>query len=279
MKEFYTKINDVRISYNIQGDGYPLFLLHGFAMYKEFWKWQAEVLSKNFKVITLDSRGCGKTDHPVQGFSMEILADDVKSLMDFLNIDIINLGGHSFGGMIAQQFALKYPDNLNKLILMSTFANLPLDKSGLEMYKQSQLSLYEAKIKDPNAAFWDKMKQRFSRDSYKEMIRNPTKQFNNLFTAKELIELENTNGTSKAQDILNMINAIVNHNTLKRLYEIMNETLVLAADKDRVVSKISSEILHERIPNSKLFILKSSHFFMLEEAPEVNDLILNFLKT
>ena len=153
MAEKFVDIKGVRICYQIHGEGYPLILLHGFAMYKEFWKWQVKELSKNLKIITLDIRGCGKTDHPVEPYSMEELADDIRALLDYLNLEKTHLGGHSFGGMIAQHFALKYPKRLKKLILMSTFANLPMSQSGLEMYKRSQLSFYEAKAKDPSKAF------------------------------------------------------------------------------------------------------------------------------
>ena len=89
MKESFVELNNINFAYEIHGEGYPLILLHGFAMYKEFWKWQARELSKDFKIITLDIRGCGKTDHPVEPFSMEDLADDVKALMDYLNILLV----------------------------------------------------------------------------------------------------------------------------------------------------------------------------------------------
>jgi 3-oxoadipate enol-lactonase len=279
MNDLFAQINNIRFCYTIQGEGYPLILLHGFAMYKEFWKWQVETLSKYFKVITLDFRGCGKTDHPLQGYSMDLLADDLKAVIDYLHIDKVNLGGHSFGGMVAQHFALKYPENLNKLILMSTFANLPLSKSGLEMYKQSQLSFYNKKVEEPNTAFWEKMKQRFSRGFYKEMVQNPGKPIHNIFIPKELMEFENRNGTSKPQDILNMIDAIINHNTLNQLNQIKNKTLILAGGQDKVVPKLSCELIHGKIPNSELMLFNGGHFFMLEDAPNVNDVLVKFLST
>jgi 3-oxoadipate enol-lactonase len=277
MSEFFTQINGIKMCYSVQGEGYPLILLHGFAMYKEFWNWQAETLSKNFKVITLDFRGCGRSEHPKNEYFMEDLADDVKTLMDYLQIKKVNLGGHSFGGMVSQHFALRYPERLNKLLLMSTFANLPLSKSGLEMYKQSQLNFYDLKMKDPTSAFWNKMKQRFSRDFFKEMMDNPSKIFPNGFKPLDLLDFEKNNGTSEPEDILHMINAIIHHNTLDRLKEIESKTLILAAEKDRVVSKLSCEIFHQQIPNSELKIFNGSHFFMLEEATEVNETILKFL--
>ena len=278
MADKFVDINGVKISYHILGEGYPLVLLHGFAMYKEFWKGHREEFSKDMQVITVDTRGCGNSEHPAEQFSMELLADDVKELLDHLGLDTAHIGGHSFGGNIAQQFALKYPKRLNKLVLMSTFASLPLDQSGLEMYKKSQLSFYEAKLNDPEKAFWDKMKQRFSRNFFKDMKQNPSKVFHNMFSAEDLMNLEKTYGTSKPQDILNQIYAITTHNTVDRLKDIKNETLILAATKDKIVSKIASELLEEKIPNNSLVVLNSSHFFMLEEAPAFNSNVLEFLR-
>lgn len=91
------------------------------------------------------------------------------------------------------------------------------------------------------------------------------------------MKLEEIKGTSKPQDILNLINAITHHNTISQLNEIKNETLILAAAKDRIIPKIASELLDEKIPNSNLIVFHSSHFFMLEEAPSFNLEILNFL--
>lgn len=278
MADESVKINGVKICFQAQGEGYPLVLLHGFAMYKEFWKWHLEEFSKKFRVITLDLRGCGHSEHPFEPYSMDTLADDVKALLEHLDIDKAHLGGHSFGGMVAQHFALKHQKHLNKLILMSTFANLPLDKSGLDMYQRSQLSFYDAKVRDPTKAFWIKVKQRFSRAFFKEMNQNPRKLLHNLFTTEELMHLEATMGTSKPQDILNQIYAIVNHDTTNQLHKVKNKTLILAAKKDRIVSSSSCELLNEKIPNSKLVMFKSSHFFMLEEAPVFISEVLNFLK-
>ncbi|MFX1492876.1 MAG: alpha/beta fold hydrolase [Promethearchaeota archaeon] len=277
MGELFTEVNGIKICYQIHGDGFPLVLLHGFNMYKEFWIAQVQSLLDKFKIITLDNRGCGKSDHPIEPYYMETMAEDVKSLLDFLEIKKINLGGHSVGGTIAQHFALKYPNRLNKLILMATWANLPLDKSGLEMYKENQLSNYQAKLSDPTKAFYDKIKLRFTRNFYRQMVEAPKKKFYDLFSSEDLKDFENNFGTSKPEDILNQIEAIAKHNTLEQLKDIQTETLILAGHKDKITPKIGSEVLHEKIPNSYLKIFNGGHWFPLENAPELNNAITSFL--
>ncbi len=276
MSDLFTEVNNIKICYEVNGKGYPIILVHGFAMYKEFWIAQ-KPLSEQFKVITLDNRGCGKSDHPSEPFDMETLAKDVKDLMDFLKIEKAHVLGHSLGGMIAQHFALEHPNRVNKLILIATFPNLPLDKSGLEMYKKSQLETYEAKLKDPVKAFNNKMKQRFTRNFYKLMVQEPSRKFHGLFSTEDLMENEKNKGTSKTQDIINQINAIAKHNTLEQLHNIKHDTLILAGEKDRIISKISSNEMHDKIPNNTLKVFSGSHYFPLEEAPEVNNIIINFL--
>ena len=276
MSDLFTEVNNIKICYEVNGQGYPIILVHGFAMYKEFWIAQ-KPLSEQFKVINLDNRGCGKSDHPTETFDMETLAKDIKDLMDFLKIEKAHIIGHSLGGMIAQHFALEYPNRINKLILIATFPNLPLDKSGLEMYKKSQLETYEAKLKDPIKAFNNKMKQRFTRNFYKLMVQEPSSKFHGLFSTEDLMENEKNKGTSKTQDIINQINAISKHNTLEQLHNIKHNTLILAGEKDRIISKISSNEMHSKIPNNTLKVFSGSHYFPLEEAPEVNNIILNFL--
>ncbi|MFW9938242.1 MAG: alpha/beta fold hydrolase [Candidatus Thorarchaeota archaeon] len=279
MSELFAEVNGIKICYEIHGKGETLILLHGFAMYKEYWIGQINPLSEHFKVIIIDNRGCGASDHPSTPYKIEDMADDVNSLMDYLEIEKAHIGGHSLGGMIAQRLAIKYPERLNKLVLLGTFAKLPLDKSGFEMYKNSQLANYEAKVKDPTKAFYDKVKQRFTRGFYKKMVENPKEKFHNLFTTEELMQFENTKGTSKPQDIMNLIHSIVNHNTLEHLHKIKNQTLILVGDKDRLAPLISGEAMHERIPNSILKTFTGGHWFTLEAAPKVNQTIIDFLKT
>jgi proline-specific peptidase len=277
MTELFAEINGIKICYEIHGKGEPLILLHGFAMYKEYWIGQINPLSEHLNVITIDNRGCGASDHPSEPYKIENMADDVKNLMDYLEIDKSHIGGHSLGGMIAQRFAIEYPERLNKLILLGTFAKLPLDKSGFEMYKNSQLANYEAKMKDSTKAFYDKVKQRFTRGFYKRMVENPKEKFYDLFTTEDLMQFENIKGTSKTQDILNLIHSIVNHNTLDKLHNIEHQTLILVGEKDRLTPLISGKAMHKRIPNSTLRTFTGGHWFTLESAPEVNKIILDFL--
>jgi len=278
MTEQYAEVNGIKICYEIAGEGDPVILIHGFGASKEVWIAQFGPLSEHFKVIRFDNRGAGKSDRPNEPYTMKMYADDIAGLMDFLKIEKANIIGWSLGGMIAQHFALNHQDRVKKLVLINTLPRWPADKSGLEMYKQSQIDGYHAKLKDPEGTFWERAKMGFSRKFLKGMKENPKKKFFGLWTPEELIKQSITN-PSTPQDIINMTNALADHDVLDRLHEIKCETLVLCADKDRQTPKLENVKIHERIPNSKLIIIEGAgHESPKERAPEVNKHIIEFLK-
>ena len=137
MSEQFVFLNGINFCYKIDGpkDGYPIFLIHGFGVKKEVFIGQIKALSEKFKVIRADNRGSGKTDRPNQPYTAELLAEDIKSLMDYLKIEQAHILGFSLGGMVAQTFVLNYPERVNKLILLNTTPDFPSDPSGIQVYK------------------------------------------------------------------------------------------------------------------------------------------------
>jgi len=197
--------------------------------------------------------------------------------LDTLDSQVTHLIGHSLGSFIAQNFVLKYPKRVNKLILLSTSAGLP-DRKGVDIFKDNQIALNDARIADPITGFYSKMKVRFTREFLKLMKSDPTKKFYGLFSAEELIKSENENPWTP-QDIINHSYALADHNTLEKLHKIRHKTLIITGEKDRLTPKISSEQVHKEIPKSELKIVSGGHYFPLENASEVNKIIIDFLKS
>lgn len=119
----YLKLQDTNLYYEIYGEGEPLILLHGNSgSIKDFYQ-QIPVLSKQYKVIAIDTRGQGKSiDSSKKDFTYKIFADDVKALIDQLKLNKVNIAGWSDGGNTGLEFALKYPERLNKLITIGANA-------------------------------------------------------------------------------------------------------------------------------------------------------------
>lgn len=119
----HLKLQNTNLYYEIYGDGEPLMLLHGNSgSIKDYYQ-QIPVLSKQYKVIAIDTRGQGKsTDTSKKDFTYTMFADDVKALADELKLKKVNIVGWSDGGNTGLEFAMKYPERLNKLITVGANA-------------------------------------------------------------------------------------------------------------------------------------------------------------
>ncbi len=120
----YATVNGKKLWYEIEGQGEPVLLIPGGPGNSRtyFHPWFS-ALAKNFKVIYFDAFGRGKSDRaksPDQ-YSFKGDVEDIEGLRKALGFDKWDIIGHSYGGMVAQQYALDYPNSVNKLILMSTF--------------------------------------------------------------------------------------------------------------------------------------------------------------
>ena len=113
-------VNGFRLYYEIEGDGEPVVLIPGFAAGRETWVRQTPSLSRNFRVITFDPRGVSESDKPEGPQSISLLADDLAHLLQALGISRAHVVGASFGGFVAQEFALRYPFMTRKLVLCCT---------------------------------------------------------------------------------------------------------------------------------------------------------------
>ena len=115
-----TSINGFKLYYEIEGDGEPLVLIPGFASGRSLWSRQTPALSRDFRVITFDPRGISESDKPEGPQTIGLLADDLAHLLQALGIASAHIVGVSFGGFVAQEFALKYPSMTRKLVLVCT---------------------------------------------------------------------------------------------------------------------------------------------------------------
>ncbi|GAG58408.1 unnamed protein product, partial [marine sediment metagenome] len=138
LTELFAEINGIKICYEVHGEGDPVILVHGFGRKKENWIAQFKPFSEHFKIIRFDNRGAGKSDRPKGVYTMEVFVDDIAGLMDYIEIDKAHIVGWSLGGKIVQNFALKYPERVDKMVLINTNYGLP-DESGTEIYKNMRL--------------------------------------------------------------------------------------------------------------------------------------------
>lgn len=116
----YMDVNGVKLYYETYGQGEPMLLLHGNNESMATFYNQLEVLSKKYKVIALDSRGQGKSTSNDTQLTYELLAEDVNTFLDKLNLKNINILGWSDGGNIAVILGINHPDKIKKMAIMGT---------------------------------------------------------------------------------------------------------------------------------------------------------------
>ncbi len=109
-------------AYTQQGEGPPLFLIHGIGAARDTWARALPVLTPHFTVITYDLRGHGRSPMPQGAFDLDALVADLERLRAHCGYDSAHFAGHSLGGMIGPAYALKYPERVRSLGILSTAA-------------------------------------------------------------------------------------------------------------------------------------------------------------
>ena len=108
---------DVQLNFIEQGQGQPMVLLHGNGEDSSYFVHQIAHFSKSYRVIAIDTRGHGQSPRGEKPFAIKQFAEDLKDFLDAINIAKVVILGFSDGGNIALEFALKYPERVEKLIL------------------------------------------------------------------------------------------------------------------------------------------------------------------
>jgi len=260
----FFKHDGLDLYYINEGIGKPLFLISGLGS-KNSWIFQIPFFSKRMQVMTLHNRGVGKSSRPDYPYMMKMYIDDIKALLDHLEIkEKITLCGISMGGMIAQHFVLKYPEIVKKLILCATTAYHEEVSNVIESQKEMENSTLEQKFKVRVAAL-------YSRPFRKKLKKD--------IQTYEILKKNFMEDPTRLQDYINQGAAIRDHDTRNQLSKITQPTMILVGDEDRIILGLHhSELLHEKIPNSILKIIeRTGHGFNVEEPDKVNKIIMDFI--
>ena len=108
---------DIQLNFIEQGQGQPMVFLHGNGEDSSYFVHQISHFSKSYRVIAIDTRGHGQSPRGERPFAIKQFAEDLKDFLDAINIAKVVILGFSDGGNIALEFALKYPERVEKLIL------------------------------------------------------------------------------------------------------------------------------------------------------------------
>lgn len=258
-----TQTNGITINYETHGEGEPLLLINGLADDLSSWGYQLEDFSRHFKTIIFDNRGLGGSDKPAGGYTTAEMAADAKGLLDALGIVRAHILGVSMGGMIAQEFALAYPQTTNKLLLCATSSEP--SEANKRLYR-----IWEETA--PVLGLPQLMKELLLWCFTPEFFQQ------HPGTADEAQEAL-TGITQPVEAYLSQLHSIQVHNATARLGAIAASTLVLGAPQDLIFPPFQSRQIHEGIPGSRLqFTEHGGHAFLWEVAGEFNKAVLSFLR-
>ena len=133
----------------IYGEGSPLVILHGLFGQSDNWTTLARAWSNHYQVIAIDQRNHGQSPHE-DAFSYELMAEDLAETLDALNLESVNLLGHSMGGKTAMFFAQQHPQRISKLIVADIAPRAYAPHHGEIIAALKALPLTE--LKDRNSA-------------------------------------------------------------------------------------------------------------------------------
>lgn len=128
-------INGVKLHYHVKGEGTPLILITPPLLTRAIFHYQTAELSDEFKVVTFDIRGHGMSDHSEAPLTYALISEDIKQLMDELELPGALIGGYSTGAAIALEAMLAYPDRFYGGVLLSCMSEMS------DLYNRARLSL------------------------------------------------------------------------------------------------------------------------------------------
>ena len=258
------QLSEARLYYEANGEGEPLILIPGFGTGLWIWFKQVTEFSKYFRVITFDPRGIARSGGGEQFASMRRLAEDLKELLEALGINRAHIVGASFGGFVAQEFALGFPEMTDKLVLCCT------SYGGAGHVPPSAETLMAlASTKGLNTA--ERVRQNLLLAFSPEYVAAEPEE------VERVVELREANFVPE-QVYLHQLQAAIDFDASSRVSEIKARTLVITGDADIIVPAENSRNLASRIPNAELRVVPGgSHTFFIEKADQLNKAVIEFI--
>ena len=251
----HVTIAEDRLNYEEAGPGPPLFLLHGNAGSAAVWRKVIPRLAKPYRVIAHDRRGFGCSAKREDGdVSPQAYAAELARLLDALEVERAHIAGLSFGGMVAQCFALDFPDRLDGLVLAGTTP----DRSGR------------------NA---DDTVAQLRRDGWSAAARAlVTSWFRPDADPADIDEAYGISMETTPEMYARTVHALGDFDIRQDVARIRAPTLVVIGEDDRTLPMPFSEFLRDRIPGARLSVVaRCAHLVPVEQPDAFCDAVLPFL--
>ncbi len=240
-KTGYAAVNGIKVYYTRTGHGSPVVLLHGGLSNSDYWGNQVKALAAKHTVISIDSRGHGRSSRDDKPYGYDLMADDVVAVLDSLKIPRADIVGWSDGAIIGIDLALRHPERIGKVFAFAANTQTSGVKDAVE--------------KNPTfAAFIERAGKEYAKLS-------PTPKEYDAFV----------------EQISHMWASQPNW-TDAQLASIKTPILVVDGDHDEAIKREHTEYIAATIPGAGLLILpNTSHFAFLQDPALFNAALLDFL--
>lgn len=263
----HIQTNGLNVFLETTGDGHPLLFLGGTGWDLRRTRLPLEPpLSDHFTVALFDQRGQGRTSKPPGPYTMLDYAEDAVGVLDALGWKRVHIVGYSFGGMVAQELAIRWPERVGCLVLAATTsggaagASYPIHEF-LELSSEER-ALRSLEIADTRFHAFQESRPDVAEAKVKDRQRNQ---------GRFLDEPGARDG------LRSQLAARAAHNTFERLKMIEAPTLVVAGSFDGQAPAEAVKRMSSKLPRSKFRVVPGPHDF-IAECPEFLEMIVSFLR-
>jgi 3-oxoadipate enol-lactonase len=253
--------------FEAHGEGPPLVLVMGIGYDSSLWTLaQVPALSRRFQVVIFDNRDAGRSSRAAAPYTVATMADDAARVLDALELDRAHLLGLSLGGMIGQEFALRHPGRLDRLILTGCGA------APARVAFDPITTWNWVKANDPSGATF--ACQQFTWLFSTQFLRNPQA------VQQTAAMLAGNPHPIDAAAYDRQARAYLQHDALDRLSGIRAPTLVVSGEQDLLTPPHLCREVADRIPGAVFELVQgpgSSHVLPLERPDDFNRLVTSFL--
>jgi 3-oxoadipate enol-lactonase len=256
-------VNGIDIHYELDGEAdETLVLVNGLADDLETWLLQMpDFLAAGFSILRFDNRGVGRSEKPVGPYTTSLFAEDTRALVDHLDIDRFHLLGVSMGGMIAQEFAIRWSSRLSSLTLACTYA-----APGPFCGRMYSLWADVAAFAGVSTVMRDVALWAFTPEFFETRPEDAAE----FDTAMQMI-------TQPVPAYLAQLWSIRHHDASDRIGSITCPTLVVAGAQDILIPVELSKRLQAAIPGSEWATTPGGHACIWEHPTEFNHCVIEFL--
>lgn len=264
--EKFIKINEDNLFINYTDDGpldaEVLIFIHGFPLNKEMWANQVHEFKDQYRIITYDVRGHGKSESGIEEFSIAQFANDLNGLMTALSINKATICGFSMGGFIAQYAAKEFPERFEGLILANTNCIADTDKTK-ENRRKAMDSIVELGVGN------------FAIESVKKMFSSES--FSNR--KEEIAQVKDMILTTPVPSLLSSLKAMAaRESQCATLVALHIPILIIVGEEDQITPIPMAKQMQESNKDAQMNIIgHSGHMSNMENPYEFNKKLKSFL--